>query len=103
MIYNIIEWEVCVCKGGNAVKHVNMLIWLTQLGLSVAVPPAFFILLSVWLNRRQGWGSWVIVVGIILGLICAVDGMRNCLKAMARQSSEKPTDEPPGISFNDHE
>ena len=63
-------------------KHVNLLIWLTQLGISVAVPLGGFVWLGVWLRQRFLLGVWVLLVCIFLGLVCAVDGMRSSLKAM---------------------
>ena len=83
-------------------KDVNLLVWLTQLGLSVVVPLAGFILLAVWLNQEHGWGGWIIAVGVILGLVFAIDGLRNSLKLMSRLS-EKKEQEPPAGSYNDHE
>ena len=67
-------------------KDLPLLVWLTQLGLSVVGPLAGFVLLAVWLKDRFGLGQWVIYVGIGLGLICAIDGLRNSLKAMERLS-----------------
>ena len=84
-------------------KNLNLLVWLSQLGLSVALPPGGFILLSVWLHRRLQWGSWVIWVGIVLGIVCAIDGLRVSLKAMSRLSDEKKEDGPSPVSFNDHD
>ena len=83
-------------------KDVNLLIWLTQLGLTVAVPPAVFILLSVWLHNSHGWGVWVIWVGIVLGLYCAVTGLTSTLKALSR-ISEKKSDGNDKVSFNEHD
>ena len=83
-------------------KDLSLIIWLSQLGLSIAVPLAGFILLAVWLQNSWGWGQWVIYVGIGLGLICALDGLVTSLKALSQLS--KPKDEPPApISFNDHD
>lgn len=82
-------------------KDFQLLIWLTQLGLSTAIPLAGFVLLGVWLYRSFQWGSWVIVAGVILGLICAVDGLRVSLKAMERMAKEKTKKSFEG--FNDHE
>ena len=83
-------------------KNWNLLVWLTQLGLSVAVPPAGFILLSLWLRDSCGWGGWVLWVGIAIGTVGAFDGLRNSLKAMERMSrSETEEDQP--LSFNEHE
>ena len=70
-------------------KNLGMIVWLTQLGLSVALPPAGFVLLAVWLRDRFAWGNWVIWVGVALGIICAVDGLRTSLKAMERMSRDK--------------
>lgn len=85
-------------------KHVRSLIWLTQLGLSVAVPPICFILLAVWLRSNHGWGSWVIWAGIVLGVYSAVEGFRAAIKAMALMDkySKKEKEEPP-VSFNEHQ
>ena len=83
-------------------KNINMLIWLAQLGISVAVPLGGFIWLGIWLRQRFSLGIWVVLAGIFVGIICAVDGLRTSLKAMERMSEEK-NEEPPPVSFNDHE
>lgn len=83
-------------------KNLKLIVWLTQLGLSVAIPPAGFILLALWLRDSCGWGGWVLWVGIALGVIGAFDGLRSGLKAMERMSrNEKKEDLP--VSFNEHE
>lgn len=84
-------------------KDLTLLVWLTQLGLSVALPPAGFILLAVWLRDSYGWGDWVLWAGIGIGLICAADGLRTSLKAMSRISKGKRKDAPPAVCFNDHD
>lgn len=83
-------------------KKMNLLIWLTQLGLSVVVPLGGFILLALWLRQQFGWGDWVIIVGVLLGVVCAVDGLRTSLKAMERMSKDKKEEQEPPVSFNDH-
>ena len=83
-------------------KKMNLLIWLTQLGLSVVLPLGGFILLALWLQKQFTWGDWVIIAGVVLGIICAVDGLRVSLKAMERMSKDKKEEEPP-VSFNDHD
>ena len=84
-------------------KDLTLLAWLTQLGLSVALPLAGFILLALWLRDRFGWGDWVLWVGIALGFISAVDGLRISLKALAQLTKNKKADVPPPLSFNDHD
>lgn len=84
-------------------KNLNMIVWLTQLGLSVAVPLAMFTLGAIWLRQRFDLGAWVLWVGIGIGFYCAIDGFRHSLKAMERLSQDKKkSDEPPPVSFNDH-
>ena len=83
-------------------KDLSLLVWLTQLGLSVALPLAGFVLLAIWLYSSCGWGVWVIWGGIVLGLICAIDGLRTSLKAMERLCRKSKDDAPPPVSFNDH-
>lgn len=83
-------------------KNLSMIVWLTQLGMSVALPPVGFILLALWLRDSCGWGGWVLWTGIIVGIICAVDGLRVSLKAMEKMSGNKDQQVPP-VSFNDHD
>lgn len=89
-------------KEHNAMKELNLLVWLTQLGLSVAVPPILLIWLGLWLHKDLGWGIWVLWACIILGAILAIDGLRTSLKAMERLSKNKKDDGSPPVSFNDH-
>ena len=84
-------------------KNLNLLIWLTQLGISVAVPLGGFVVLAVWLRQRFDLGVWVIIAGVAIGLYCAVNGLRSSLKSMARLAKDKKEEIPPPVSFNDHE
>lgn len=86
-------------------KNLNMLIWLTQLGLSVAGPLAGFLLLAVWLRQRFDLGAWVLILGIIFGISGAVDGFRVSMKAMEQMAKDpsKSKNEPPPIAFNKHD
>lgn len=83
-------------------KEFNLLIWLTQLGLSIALPLAGFVFLGVWLHKDLGWGSWTIWAGLVLGLIGAVNGFRDSMKAMELMSRDKKPKAPPPVSFNEH-
>lgn len=83
-------------------KNLTLLIWLTQLGLSVVCPLTFCVLLAVWLHERLGWGVWVIWAGAVLGTILAIDGLRSSLKIMARISRDDKKEGPPPLSFNEH-
>ena len=83
-------------------KNLQLLTWLTQLGLSTAVPLAGFILLAVWLKNRFGLGTWVLFVGIVLGVFSAIDGFYKSLKALENLTKERKKDKPP-ISFSEHD
>ena len=83
-------------------KNLQLLTWLTQLGLSTAVPLAGFVLLAVWLRNRFGLGNWVLFVGIGLGLFSAIDGFYKSLKALDGLSKEKKKEKNP-VSFSEHD
>lgn len=89
-----------VCLKGQIMK---MLVFVTQLGLSVALPLAGFIWIALWLREQWQLGSWVIWAGIIVGMICAADGLRNTLRVMERLSRNKKTEKNGAVSFQDHE
>ena len=82
-------------------RDLNLLVFLTQLGFTVAFPLAGFVLLAIWLRDTFGLGAWVIWVGLALGLICAVTGFRDALKTMDRMCRDKKKEDPP-VSFNEH-
>ena len=84
-------------------KEYRLLIWLTQLGLSVVLPLGGFVLLGVWLHTSLGWGVWTIGAGLVLGISCAVCGFRDSLKIMEQMSRGKEKQAPPSVSFNQHD
>lgn len=83
-------------------KDFALIVWLTQTGMSVAAPPAGFILLALWLRNTFALGDWVIWTGVILGVVGAVNGLRDSLRALERLSRKDKKDPPPPVSFNDH-
>ena len=83
-------------------REFNLLIWLTQLGLSVALPLTGFLMLGIWLHKSIGWGRWTIWVGLVLGIIGAFNGFRDSLRAMEHMSKDKKPPEPLPVAFNDH-
>lgn len=86
-------------------KDLGLLIWLTQLGISVAAPLVGYTLLSVLICRSFGLGKWVIIVGVLLGISGAVGGLRDALKSMDKYIKRKEPKEstPPPVSFCDHD
>jgi hypothetical protein len=83
-------------------KDLRLLVWLTQLGFSVAFPLGGFVLLGIWLNNRFGLGAWTVFAGLALGIISAVRGFRDSVKVMVMMSGQKKQEEPSPVSFNEH-
>ena len=82
-------------------KNLQLLTWLTQLGLSTAVPLAGFVLLAVWLKNRFGLGNWVLFVGIGFGLLSTINGFYKSLKILSQQGQDSGKDKPP-VSYTEH-
>ena len=82
-------------------KHAKLLVWITQLGFSTAAPLIGFIWLAVWLHNSRNWGVWVMIAGVVLGVVSAIDGLRMSLKAMERMSKENEKN--PFEGFNHHD
>lgn len=82
-------------------KVWTLLTWLTQLGLSVAAPLAGFLFLALWLRSEFALGNWVLWVGIALGLLSAISGLRGALQTLARMTKPEAEDKP-SVSFHDH-
>ena len=88
-------------------KELTLLSWLTQLGLSVALPLAGFVWLGVWLQAKYELGKWVVVLGIALGLYCAIYNGIQSLKALGKvqknwknKEKKKPSK---AVFYNDHD
>ena len=82
-------------------KDWKLLVWITQLGMGIAMPLAGFTLLGVWLKSRFGLGPWVVITGCAVGLICAVRTFIGSLKMLSQQQDRQ--DPRPPVGFNKHE
>ena len=78
------------------------LVWLTQFGLSVCIPPILFVGAAVWLRQAFSLGGWILAIGVILGILGAVSSLRYSLKAIERQGRGDSQKTPPPVSFNRH-
>ena len=88
--------------GYSGMKDLRMLVWLTQLGLSTALPLACMVLLGVWLHKSIGWGVWTVWAGVALGIYMAVAGFRDSMRAMKLMSRDDKQ-QPPPVAFNQHD
>ena len=86
----------------NLYQITRHLVWLTQFGLSVVLPPVLFLLGAVWLKNRFGLGGWVVLVGLLVGVVGSLGSLRSSLKSMDREGKEDTPKTPPPISFNKH-
>ena len=91
-------------------KELNLLIWVTQLGFSIAAPLALCIIGTVWLRDRFQLGNWIILLGIVIGIYCAVDGFIRNLKVLNQMGNKKSAHSSDGsekeeqmIGFNSHD
>lgn len=83
-------------------KELSMLVWLSQVGISVAAPPVVFLLGALWLRSRFGLGNWCILVALGLGIICAVSGLRQSMLLMEKMAKKHSRKEPDVPGFNEH-
>ena len=61
-------------------------------------------LLAAWLQSRYGWGTWVMVVAIVVGLLSSGSGAYNFYRKLTvseEKKKKKPEKRP--ISFFRHE
>ena len=81
-------------------KTLSLILWVTQFGLSVLLPPCFFLWLAVWLQQSHGFGLWTSIAGGILGILISISTAKANWRAMRKEAeSDAP---PPPVSFNDH-
>jgi len=83
-------------------NFLSLILWVTQFGLSLLVPPCFFLLLANWLQAEHGWGFWTTVIGGILGILISISTARANWRAMKKEADSLSRKEPPPVSFNDH-
>ncbi len=83
-------------------KLLSLLLWVGQFGFSVVFPTVFFLVLGAWLENRFQLGTWVTVLGGILGLLTSITTARSCLRALRRAAGEAGSEKEPPVSFNEH-
>ena len=66
---------------------------LTQLGISVMVPPVLSLMAANWLVERFSLGYWVYLVAIFLGIGSAFTSAVDLLRPLWRASQVKDEDE----------
>lgn len=81
-------------------KLMRDIVMLSQLGVSLVTPPLVLTWLCYWLSEKFQIGAWLIVLGLIFGLLVSISTAFSFYKKMTHSAQQK--DEPPS-SFNSHE
>lgn len=83
-------------------KLLNLLMWVSQFGISIIFPTLLFLWLGAWLQNKFSLGIWVLILFGILGVLTSVSTVRSCLRSMLKAADELSSREKPPVSFNDH-
>lgn len=68
------------------VSAFQNLVMIAQLGLNMAVPLFLCVIAAAFIQRKFGAGSWVIVVGAVLGVVLAFNQFSYFVKNAMRQT-----------------
>lgn len=79
-----------------------MLLWLSQLGLCVVIPPVITVFAASWLRSVFGWGNWACWIGFVAGILSAWASLRSALKRL-NEMSKNEINEDSTYMFHDHE
>ena len=78
------------------------LVWLTQFGLSIVIPPVLCIMGAVWLQRQFALGGWVVAVGVFVGVLAAVSCLQRFTESHGSAGESPKQKGPPPANFNQH-
>ena len=84
-----------MAKKNKTFEAFKNLTFITQFGLSVVSPIIIYVWLASWLKSKFLLGDWIMVVGIILGLISAFSSGVSFFRYVLRQAknSQEEDDE----------
>ena len=70
-------------------EWIKMAMGITQMGLSLIAPLILLVLLAFWLRKTFSLGSWVVLVGLALGLISMGYTFYRIYRGILKQSKNK--------------
>ena len=76
-------------RGKDILQGLSM---LTQLGLSVALPPVLCILFGIWAQKKWGLDDWVIVVSLLAGLISGACSFASFIRTARYRAAKEEND-----------
>lgn len=83
-------------------KHLSLLLWVTQFGFSALLPLCAFLFAALWLQERFALGGWIFLPALLLGLLTSFRAARDCLKSLRKAAEEASGGKKPPTSFNRH-
>lgn len=85
----------------NLQKIVRSISMVGQLGFSIVTPPLVLVFLAKLAVDRLGWGLWVMVAAIVLGIVTSFCSARSLLRRFLKIDRK---DEPPAPpAYNEHQ
>ena len=88
----MVEYSYQKNAGGDIMHRKDILqglSMLTQLGVSVALPPILCIFAGIWIQKKWGIGDWVIVVSLLVGLISGACNFASFIRTAKAKVTEK--------------
>ena len=82
-------------------RNLQLLLWVTQLGLTLTLPPVVLTAGAVWLRERFALGGWVVLLGVLAGLGAAASGARDFFRFARQDGARREGGDP--VAFNSHE
>lgn len=70
-------------------KILKGIVLVGQLGFYLVTPPVVLALLASWLQSRFGWGTWVMVAAIVVGLLSSGTGAYNFYRRLTASEAKK--------------
>lgn len=83
-------------------KTLNLLVWITQFGLSILSPILLYLGLGFWLRSRFGLGLWILVILGAVGIVSSIRSAQTCIRIMCKAADAAGDQKEPPVAFNNH-
>ncbi len=83
-------------------EAVKGLVWVGQLGFSLAVPPIAMGLIAFWLRKRFSLGVWVMIAAVMTGLLASVSTACGYYKDAMAKEKKDAEEHPRPRGYSDH-
>lgn len=74
---------------------LRYLVYFTQFGVTMIVPPVLCAWGAFWLKERFSLGNWMVILGILLGIAIAAVGVRDLMRMTERKAAQRQEEENP--------